>query len=101
MTLFGEMSGKIELVWDEDPRSIGILAQNEEGSSKYKPLIMLNFVLIGYISCGDNPYRGYQILVKTYGGNEFTITVTEREIQRYCHSPTQHQPKPTLVGVTL
>lgn len=74
---------KIELVWNEDPRSIGILEETEDGSdTNFKPLIMFNFVLLGYISCGDHPYRGYQLMVKTHGGNEFRIVVTEREIQR-------------------
>lgn len=41
------MTGKIELVWKEDLRSIGILEENEEGF-KYKPLIMLNFKFLGY-----------------------------------------------------
>ena len=42
------MSGKIELDWKEDARSIGISEENDNGQ-KYKPLIMLNFELLGYL----------------------------------------------------
>ena len=40
-------------------------------------------MLIRYISGENNPYRGYQVLIRTVGGNDFTITLTEKEIQRY------------------
>ena len=76
------MSGKLELDWKEDSRSIGILEETDD-VHKYKPLIMLNFELMGYISGESHPYRGYKMMIKAYGGNDFIITVTEREIQRY------------------
>ena len=76
------MSGKLELDWKEDSRYIGILEETDD-VHKYKPLIMLNFELMGYISGESHPYRGYKMMIKTYGGNDFIITVTEREIQRY------------------
>ena len=41
------MSAKLELVWTEDNRSIGILEENDE-ETNYKPLIMLNFKFLGY-----------------------------------------------------
>ena len=77
------MSGKVDLDWTEDRCSISVKEENDEGTvSKYKPLIMINFTLLGYVSCRDHPYRGYQVLIKTFGGNDFVITVSEREIQR-------------------
>ena len=76
------MAGKLELNWKEDARSIGILVE-ENDELKYKPLIMLNFEFLGYISGESHPYRGYQVLIKTAGGNDFIITITEKEIQRY------------------
>ena len=77
------MAGKLELSWKEDPRSIGILVKETDDDIKYKPLIMLNFEFFGYISGESHPYRGYQVLIKTAGGNDFIITISEREIQRY------------------
>jgi hypothetical protein len=41
-----KMSGKLELSWKEDSRSIGILEEVED-ETKYRPLIMLNFLFIG------------------------------------------------------
>ena len=76
------MSGKIELDWKEDARSIGIMEETDD-VQKYKPLIMLNFELMGYISGESHPYRGYKMMIKTHGGSDFIITITEREIQRY------------------
>ena len=76
------MSGRLELTWNEDPRSIGILVEEGEDDIKYKPLIMLNFKIQGYISGESHPYRGYQVCVKTAGGNDFLITVSEKEMQR-------------------
>jgi hypothetical protein len=78
------MGSKIELVWKEDDRTIGIMEDNDE-IVRYKPLIMLNFELLGYISGENHPYRGYQMMIKTHGGNDFIITITEREIQRYVY----------------
>ena len=75
------MSAKVELVWTEDNRSIGIMEDNDE-HEKYRPLIMLNFKFLGYISSECNPYRGYQILVQLAGGTDFINTVSERELQR-------------------
>ena len=76
------MSGRLELTWNEDPRSIGILVEESEEEIKYKPLIMLNFKFLGYISGESHPYRGYQVLVLTAGGNDFKITISEKEMQR-------------------
>ena len=77
------MSYNVELDWKEDNRSIGVIEENEDGTNfRYKPLIMLNFSLLGYISCLDHPFRGYQVLIRTHAGNDFTITVSEKEIQR-------------------
>ena len=73
------MSGHLELIWNEDPRSIGIF----EGEMKYKPFIMLNFKFLGYISDVSHAYRGYKLLIQTAGGNDFAITVSEREIQGF------------------
>lgn len=74
------MSAKLELVWTEDNRSIGILEESDDDTS-YKPLIMLNFKFHGYISGESNPYRGYQVLIQTARGSDFMITITERELQ--------------------
>ena len=76
------MGSKIELVWKEDDRTIGLMEETDE-MARYKPLIMLNFELLGYISGENHPYRGYQMMIKTHGGNDFIITITEREIQRF------------------
>ena len=40
------MSGKVELSWKEDARSIGILEEVDD-VIKYRPLIMFNFQLLG------------------------------------------------------
>jgi hypothetical protein len=79
--LVHNMTGKLELSWNEDPRSIGIMEEVDE-DIKFRPLIMLNFKFRGYISGENNPFRGYQLLIMTAGGNDFIITVSEREIQR-------------------
>ena len=71
----------VELNWNHDNRSIGILEESDDES--YKPLIMFNFKFLGYISSESNPYRGYQVLIATAGGNDFTITITERELQSF------------------
>ena len=73
------MASKLELDWTQDNRSIGIC----EDDSNYRPLIMFNFKFLGYISSESNPYRGYQVLIQTAGGNDFTITITERELQSF------------------
>ena len=52
----------VELDWNHDNRSIGILEESDVESS-YKPLIMFNFKFLGYISSESNPYRGYQVLI--------------------------------------
>ena len=40
------MSGKLELSWTEDARSIGILEEVDD-VVKYRPLIMFNFQFLG------------------------------------------------------
>ena len=63
------MSGNIELIWNEDPRSIGIF----EGEMKYKPFIMLNFKFLGYISDVNHAYRAYKLLIQNNDGNNFAV----------------------------
>lgn len=41
------MAEKRELVFDKDPFSIGFEEESENGI-KYLPVIMMNFVLLGY-----------------------------------------------------
>ena len=75
------MASKLELDWTQDNRSIGICAEDDD--SNYRPLIMFNFKFLGYISSETNPYRGYQVLIQTAGGSDFTITITEKELQSF------------------
>ena len=35
------------LTWKENPRSIGILAENDDGETTYQPVILLNFEIKG------------------------------------------------------
>ena len=75
-------ASKLELDWSKDNRSIGICEEEGDGGN-YRPLIMFNFKFLGYISSETNPYRGYQVLIQTAGGNDFIITITERELQTF------------------
>ena len=74
---------KQELCWTEDERSIGILEEDEEGNTKYSPVILYNIKVIGNINDQHNPYRGWEIRIKTTDGNEFDVVLTTEEVKSF------------------
>ena len=73
----------MELIWNHDERSIGIWEEDEDGNPKYIPTILYNFTVIGNISDQHDPYRGYQILLKTTDGQDFKIYLSVEEVKTF------------------
>ena len=64
-----------ELIWKHDPRSIGIMEEED-----YFPVIMFGFRVTAYISGPGTKWSGYEVHIKTTDGQEFTVT---REVCYY------------------
>lgn len=69
-----------ELNWKMDPRSIGIMEDDE-----YLPIIMFNFRVTAYISGPGTQWSGYEVNIKTTDGPEFMVAVEVSDfiIQKY------------------
>ena len=59
-----------QLIWKHDSRSIGIMEDDE-----YLPVIMFGFRVSAYISGPGTMWSGYEVLIKTTDGPEFTVAI--------------------------
>ena len=64
-----------ELIWKEDPRSIGIKEEEE-----YLSVIMFNFRVTAYISGPGTQWSGYEVHIKTTDGPEFMVALEVENI---------------------
>ena len=75
-----------ELVWKHDPRSIGIMDEEE-----YFPVIMFGFRVTAYISGPGTSWSGYEVKIQTTDGPSFTVTIEVYNYLNFLPIPITYQ----------